>query len=187
MEHPIKKVAMSRRALEVIFEEELYFRLSDGTPIEGSVFLGETELLPVELLREDPDAYSTEFDAWQSDVWIPRQSERREEILALHANAKRYLELQQAAERRQVVPFVGSGMSASSGLPIWSEVVTPELCRRALADAARNRGGAPNLVLPTAIGSAIFLGGSEGLTSADFSSSLALLRNVAGAAGPGSP
>ena len=42
--------------LRSFFEEQIRFRLSDGTPIEGSVFIGETEFLPVESLKEDPEA-----------------------------------------------------------------------------------------------------------------------------------
>jgi len=43
------------------------------------------------------------------------------------------------------------------GLPISSRSLEPALCRAALEEAARHRGGAPNLVLPTAIGEATFL------------------------------
>ena len=111
------------RALEVLFEEVLTFRLPDGTPLDGSVFIGETELVPVRVLQGDAAAYSTEFDAWLGEVWLPRQSELRDQILALHGNAKRYDDLCATVARRQLVPVVGSGMSASSGLPTWSELL----------------------------------------------------------------
>ena len=41
-------------ALKVFFEEQIQFRLGETTtPIHGSVFIGDTEFLPVETLRED--------------------------------------------------------------------------------------------------------------------------------------
>jgi len=109
--------------LRSFFEEQIRFRLSDGTPIEGSVFIGETEFLPVESLKEDPDAYRTEFGIWLNEVWLPEQAELRKDILSLHANEKRYLDLLSATRRGQVVPFVGSGMSVPSGLPTWSDLL----------------------------------------------------------------
>jgi 3-dehydroquinate synthase len=44
----------------------------------------------------------------------------------------------------------------AAGLPIWTELMTPDLGARALEEAARHRGGHANLVLPVAIGSATF-------------------------------
>ena len=110
-------------ALKPWFEKQIVFRLADGTPVDGSVFIGETELLPVEILRSDPAAYQAEFNAWLGDVWVPEQKERRDQILVLYGNAKRYEDLGQAVASRQVVPFVGSGMAASSGLPTWRELL----------------------------------------------------------------
>lgn len=110
-------------ALHSFFEEQLYFRLEDGTQLDGSVFIGDTEFLPVETLREDEDAFRTESGSWLDEVWIPEQLERRTEILKLHGNAKRYVDLCGAVSRRQVVPLVGSGMSVASGLPTWSNLL----------------------------------------------------------------
>lgn len=110
-------------ALKFFFEEQIEFRLEDGTTIDGSVFIGDTEFLPVETLREDIAAYRTELGVWLNEVWAPRQKELRNQILGLHANAKRYADLCDAVERRQVVPLIGSGMSAPSGLPTWSELL----------------------------------------------------------------
>jgi 3-dehydroquinate synthetase len=45
----------------------------------------------------------------------------------------------------------------SVGLPVYAPELTPALCWEALREAARHRGGAPNLVVPIAAGSAIFL------------------------------
>lgn len=110
-------------ALRLFFEEQIEFRLQNGTSIEGSVFIGETEFLPVETLREDKNAYQEEFNRWLDEVWFPEQRDRCSQILTLHANAKRYADLRDAVARRQVVPLVGSGMSAPSGLPTWSNLL----------------------------------------------------------------
>lgn len=107
-------------ALRWFFEEQIAFRLRDGTFVEGSVFIGETEFLPVETLREDKDAYQAEFSTWFDESWLPEQQDRCTQILKLHANSKRYDDLRDAVARRQVVPLVGSGMSVPTGLPTWS-------------------------------------------------------------------
>ncbi len=132
-------------ALKAFFEEQVEFRLQDGTPLEGSVFIGATEFLPVETLLEDKDAYQDELNTWLDEVWLPQQRDRRNEILKLHANAKRFEDLRDAVARRQVVPLIGSGMSAPSGLPIWSDLlrairtfttIAPEDLERLLVDSA---------------------------------------------------
>jgi 3-dehydroquinate synthase len=46
---------------------------------------------------------------------------------------------------------------SSVGLPIFSADLSVALCRTALEESARHRGGAPNLVLPLAVGQATFL------------------------------
>ena len=45
----------------------------------------------------------------------------------------------------------------SASLPIWSRVLDLDLCRGALDEACRHRGGAMNLVIPASIGRAVFL------------------------------
>jgi hypothetical protein len=110
-------------ALRAFFEEQINFRLRDGTEIDGGVFIGSTEFLPAEILREDPDAFREECDLWLAEVWQPEQQQRRDEILTLHGNEKRYADLRAAVGRQQVVPFVGSGMSVPSGLPTWSDLL----------------------------------------------------------------
>jgi SIR2-like protein len=109
--------------LRSFFEEQIHFQLGDGTEIEGGVFIGSTEFLPVKALRDDSDAYSVEFDLWLNEVWRPQQQERRKEILALQVNSKRYADLSAAVRRQQVIPFIGSGMSVASGLPTWSDLL----------------------------------------------------------------
>jgi hypothetical protein len=110
-------------ALKPMFEEQVMFRLRDGTSVEGSVFIGETEFFPVQVLRSDVEAHKAQFEAWLGEVWIPEQGDRRERVLRLHGNAKRFGDLREAVARTQVVPLVGSGMSVPTGLPTWSELL----------------------------------------------------------------
>ncbi len=114
---------MMQAPLKFLFEEQIEFRLQDGTSVEGSVFIGETEFLPVEILRGDADAYRSEFGRWLDELWLPVQGERCAQILALHGNGKRFADLRDATARQQVVPLVGSGMSVPSGLPTWSDLL----------------------------------------------------------------
>jgi hypothetical protein len=109
--------------LQRFFEEQVQFRLRDGTEVDGGVFIGGSAFLPLEVLQQYPAAYRAEFDIWLSEIWKPEQQQRLAEILAVYANKKRYTDLLEAVRRQQVVPFVGSGMSVTSGLPTWSNLL----------------------------------------------------------------
>lgn len=126
-------------SLKGIFEEQIDFRFADGRPIEGNVFIGTTELFPVEVLRGDSSAYLAEYNGWLNDIWIPEQEERRTQILKLYGNAKRFADLRQAIDRFQVVPLVGSGMSVSTGLPTWSNLLQKIRKFTKIAEADLNR------------------------------------------------
>ena len=106
-------------SLRKLFEEQLRFRLRNGTEIEDVVRIGTAEFLPLEILTEF-HIYEEVFASWLNDEWKPQQAELREGILNHPGNRNRYLDLNDAVNRQQVVPFVGSGMSVPSGLPTWS-------------------------------------------------------------------
>ncbi len=110
---------MAEYILNRWFEEQLKFRLRDGTE-EETVYLGASELLPVVVSKEF-EIYDQEFINWRDGDWKPRQNELRDELLDYSGNRNRYLDLTEAVRRQQVVPFVGSGMSVLSGLPTWAE------------------------------------------------------------------
>lgn len=64
--------------------------------------------------------YEQAFQDWL----LERENEllfRAEEILALHDNANRFGLLKQAFQRKRMLPFIGAGMSFSSGFPLWTE------------------------------------------------------------------
>ncbi|MDY7091556.1 MAG: SIR2 family protein [Acidobacteriota bacterium] len=101
----------------------MVFQFRDGTIIEDSVFIGDTEFFPVEALRSDEEAYESNFSAWLDQSWFPAQRDLLGEILSISGNRKRYADLSAAVSRRQAVPLVGSGMSVPSGLPTWSHLL----------------------------------------------------------------
>jgi 3-dehydroquinate synthase len=70
----------------------------------------------------------------------------------------------------------------SASLPIWTEGVDLGLCREAIADACRHRGGAMNLVVPCAIGRAVFLHRREALPDEVLEQALGSLRARGGEA-----
>jgi hypothetical protein len=96
-------------------------QLSASTDSDGNVVIGETRFTPVSILESDNEAYESEFNGWLNGQWVPEKMDRQSDILALHGNRNRYEDLCSAMSRDQVCPFIGSGMSAPSGLPTWSD------------------------------------------------------------------
>jgi 2-epi-5-epi-valiolone synthase len=68
---------------------------------------------------------------------------------------------------------------ASVGLPIRARWLTLPLCREALREAARHRGGAPNLVVPAAVGNAIVLDRAADVPDAALGEAIRLLATRA--------
>jgi 3-dehydroquinate synthase len=62
------------------------------------------------------------------------------------------------------------------GLPVYLPRLSLALCREALLDAARHRGGAVNLVVPTGVGRATFVEDADGLPDALLQLGLRRLR-----------
>lgn len=109
--------------LHTLFEEQLKFRQADGTEIDGSVFLGSTEFTPLEIINHESEVFNKEFGIWYNESWREEQFEIRQEILEIHSNKTRYADLKRLVEKSKVVPFVGSGLSAETGLPTWSDLL----------------------------------------------------------------
>lgn len=65
------------------------------------------------------------------------------------------------------------------GLDLWSDLLTSPICRGALEEAARHRGGHTNLVLPRGIGSVDFIGDSHEISDAEIERALSTLRDIA--------
>lgn len=82
------------------------------------------------------------------------------------------------AERDRVIALI-----RAVGLPITSELLTLDRCRQGLDEAVLHRGGAVNLVAPTAIGEATFIERREEVTSELLEQALARLAFDAAASG----
>ena len=104
-----------------LFEGQIRFQLPSGEYLDGGVFVGSTEFLPLRVLRDDDEALKSEFDDWLSLEWAPRQDETRQRILEATGCLQRYEDLCEAVEKRTAVPIVGAGMSVASGLPTWTD------------------------------------------------------------------
>ena len=110
--------------LERKFEEQLRAELIERDGIQ-KLKIGELDELDIlQIIERGSVNYETELERWQREEWRPAQAERLPEILrtAPH-NEKRYQDLSDAMRRRQVVPFVGAGLSRASGLPGWGTLL----------------------------------------------------------------
>lgn len=103
--------------LQQEFEESIIATVDKA----GIVFIGETPFAPTVILQTDPEAYDEEFNRWKSEEWFPKKQEKLNEILRYGSNQDRFDNLLERIESERVVPFVGSGMSKPSGMPMWRE------------------------------------------------------------------
>ena len=87
---------------------------------DGNVVIGGIPFIPIEILDDDAVSYKEAFLGWMNEQWIPLREDRLAKILTNKTNQQRFNELVQAVRAEQVVPFVGSGLSAVSGMPLWS-------------------------------------------------------------------
>lgn len=109
------------KAVYALFEEALTASINADGDIEFP--FGETALTPVAVLKTDSTAYQDEFRAWLNDVWLEDHRRRLERLLKLYGNYRRFHSLVEAFRSECVIPAVGSGMSKSSGFPLWQEFI----------------------------------------------------------------
>ncbi|XZE36030.1 SIR2 family protein [Pirellulaceae bacterium SH501] len=109
------------KILYSLFEEALQAEINADGNIEFP--FGGTPLTPVAVLKSDSTAYQAEFNGWLNDVWLDEHRQRLERLLKLHGNAGRFDTLVQAFKSDAVVPAVGSGLSKSSGFPLWRDFI----------------------------------------------------------------
>lgn len=101
--------------------------------VEGDVvMIGPFAFTGPEILRRaGQDSYKKAFDQWVWDVWIPSRRERKDDLLKIHSNGARYEDVRKLIESGGAIPFVGSGMSVPTGMPMWSTFLQ-ETCHRTL-------------------------------------------------------
>lgn len=98
------------------FESDLIAEIND----DGEVVIGGAEFTPTEILQElDNLSYQSSFDDWLVEQKQKRLC-RADEILNQYGNRNRFNQLKKVYERGSVVPFVGAGLSQSSGYPGWT-------------------------------------------------------------------
>jgi hypothetical protein len=89
---------------------------------DGVVRIGPFDYTGAEILDlNGPAAYKQAFDNWFWNEWVPARRERKDELLKLNANEARFNELKKMIASGVAIPFVGSGMSAPTGMPTWSQ------------------------------------------------------------------
>lgn len=75
------------------------------------------------------DAYKQAFGDWIWDEWVPSRRDHKDELLKLDSNESRFNELKKMIASSGAIPFVGSGMSAPTGMPTWGTFLH-ETCKR---------------------------------------------------------
>jgi hypothetical protein len=108
------------------------FETSIDPSVEGGVVqIGRFSYTGADILNlAGEDAYKQAFGDWVWEEWVPSRRERTNEILELDSNTSRFNELKKMIESCGAIPFVGSGMSAPTGLPTWGKFLR-DTCRRA--------------------------------------------------------
>jgi hypothetical protein len=109
------------KAVYALFEEALTAGINTDGDIEFP--FGGTPLSPVAVLKSDSTAYQAEFRGWLNDVWLEEHRRRLDRLLKLYGNGGRFHSLVDAFRSDYVIPAVGSGMSKSSGFPLWREFI----------------------------------------------------------------
>jgi hypothetical protein len=108
------------------------FEASIEPYIEGSVVkVGRFGYTGADILKlASEDAYKQAFGDWLWDDWVPSRRERKDEIIKLDSNESRFAELKKMIGSGEAIPFIGSGMSAPTGLPTWGKFLR-DTCKRA--------------------------------------------------------
>jgi hypothetical protein len=105
----------------------------------------------------DRDAYANERVAWESDLYDAKHEVARA-LIARNEYQNRFADLLQAIARGRVVPFVGAGLSAPCGMPLWGEALRLLLGRLVPPNEAE---------IAQAIASGEYLRAAQGLAAHD--------------------
>ena len=99
--------------------------------VEGDVVkIGRFAYTGADILKlAGEDAYKQAFGDWIWDEWVPTRRERKDELLKLDSNEDRFEELKKIITSGGAIPFVGSGMSAPTGMPTWGTFLL-QTCKR---------------------------------------------------------
>lgn len=88
---------------------------------EGDVDIIGSTFQRSRILKElEPETYQLSFEDWVEERKISLR-DVASQVLAAHDNANRFSALKKAYGSRNVVPFLGAGLSMSSGYPGWTK------------------------------------------------------------------
>lgn len=106
------------------FENELIAEIGG----DGQVQIGGAEFSPTEILQElDSQSYLSCFDDWLVEQ-KQKRLDKADEILEQFGNRNRFNRLKEVFDRGVVIPFVGAGLSQSSGYPGWTSFLEALRC-----------------------------------------------------------
>lgn len=101
-----------------------YFRekFEEAMDEQGLVSVGGFEWMPVVILKGllSADDYETHFRAWIGDT-KKQIMDKAKEFLREYGCLERFNRLRERHENRSVIPFIGAGLSQTSGFPLWED------------------------------------------------------------------
>ncbi|HHF3682152.1 TPA: hypothetical protein ACPOHW_001781, partial [Haemophilus influenzae] len=100
--------------LERLFIEELNS--------EGEIIISGNSFFRHEILYTlDPEAYKDVFEFWKTERKQRNLNEANRILDITSDNRNRFIRLKELFKEKKIIPFIGAGMSMSTGLPSWSE------------------------------------------------------------------
>ena len=104
--------------LERLFIEELNS--------EGEIIISGNSFFRDEILYTlDPEAYKDVFEFWKTERKQRNLNEANRILDITSDNRNRFFRLKELFKEKKIIPFIGAGMSISTGLPSWSEFLRP--------------------------------------------------------------
>lgn len=103
------------------FDESLFAEVDDDG---AKVIISAFEYTPAEILKKTlGEQYDNLLSQWFQQDWLPERLETYDRLLTIEDNAARLAALIEKIRKNLCVPFIGSGMSASSGLKTWGDLL----------------------------------------------------------------
>lgn len=93
---------------------------ADINPENGNVIVEAAEFTPQQILEFNEEIFEVAFKEWCENKKAA-YLEKADEILELYDNRDRFDRLQQIYNRGNVIPFIGAGLSVSSGYIGWTD------------------------------------------------------------------
>ncbi|MFM9890725.1 MAG: SIR2 family protein [Rickettsiales bacterium] len=107
--------------LQPTFDESLVAKVdADGS----TIIISDFEYTPAEVLKKTAeDQYQNLLGRWFYNDWLPERLEAYRVLLDIGDNKKRLSRLVEKIQKNECIPYIGSGMSAPSGLKTWADLL----------------------------------------------------------------